>query len=77
MDYTNYSDRENCHRRYFRPFRRSRNGLIFGVCQGISNYTGISVGIVRTLAVISFIVSGFAPIGIIYILLAIFMPTIN
>jgi phage shock protein PspC (stress-responsive transcriptional regulator) len=77
MDYTNYSNKENHHRRNYRPFRRSRNGLIYGVCQGLSNYTGISVGVIRTLAVISLIASGFAPIGVIYILLAIFIPTIN
>lgn len=77
MDYNNYSNDEKYYNRHCRHFRRSRNGLIFGVCQGISNYTGISVGIIRTLTVISLIASGFAPIGVIYIILAIFIPTVN
>lgn len=77
MDYSDYSKDKNYRRHNFRHFRRSSNGLIFGVCQGLSNYTGISVGIIRAITIISFIVSGFAPIGVIYLLLAIFTPTID
>lgn len=74
MNYSDYHD-ERSYRRHSRHFRRSENGLIFGICQGLSNYIGLNVGIIRTIAVISLIVSGFAPIGVIYLLLALFVPT--
>jgi phage shock protein C len=77
MDYSNYSREDNRHRKCYRKFRRSSNGLIYGVCQGISNYTGVSVGLIRTISVITLIVTGFAPIGIIYLLLAVFVPTVD
>lgn len=71
-----YYDEEEYYykRRHNRKLYRSRNGLIFGVCQGLSNYTGISVGLIRFIAILSFVLSGFAPIGIIYLLMAIFLP---
>lgn len=61
-------------RRHRVRLRRSNYGLIFGVCQGLSNYTGISVGLIRLITIITFICSGFAPIGIIYLLLALLVP---
>jgi len=63
------------HRRNRKKLYKSKNGILFGVCQGISNYTAISVGLIRLLVIVSFILSGFAPIGIIYLILAIFLPT--
>jgi len=61
-------------RRGRKKLYRSPNGIIFGVCEGLANYTGISVGVIRFLAIITFIISGFFPIGIIYLLMAIFIP---
>jgi phage shock protein PspC (stress-responsive transcriptional regulator) len=74
MNY-NEEDRYYYSRRHRKKLYRSSNGLIFGVCEGLSNYTGISVGLIRFLAILTFILSGFAPIGIIYLLMAIFTPT--
>lgn len=68
---------------YYKEYRRSRRrarlrrsnyGIVFGVCQGISNFTGISVGLIRLITIITFICSGFAPIGIIYLLMALLIP---
>ncbi|NCD05592.1 MAG: PspC domain-containing protein [Spirochaetia bacterium] len=71
-----YDDEEYYYRkRHRRKLYRSPNGLIFGVCEGLSDYTGISVGLIRFLAIVTFIISGFAPIGIIYLLMAIFIPS--
>mgnify|MGYP003574497368 CR=1 FL=1 len=71
-----YYYREYKRSRYHRKrFRRSNYGIIFGVCQGLSNYTGISVGLIRFISIITFICSGFAPIGIIYLILALLIPT--
>jgi phage shock protein PspC (stress-responsive transcriptional regulator) len=71
MDYYDYY----YHKKRVKHFRRSSNGIIFGVCQGISNYTGISVALIRITAIITFILTGFAPIGVIYLLLALLVPT--
>lgn len=73
MDY--YDNEYYYHKGRSNHFRRSSNGLIFGVCQGLSNYTGISVGFIRVISIITFIITGFAPIGIIYLLLAFLVPT--
>jgi phage shock protein PspC (stress-responsive transcriptional regulator) len=72
-----YYDEEEYYykKRHRKKLYRSSNGLIFGVCEGLSKYTGISVGLIRFLAILTFILSGFAPIGIIYLLMAIFIPT--
>ena len=52
---------------------RSRDGLLFGVCKGIAEYFDFSVGWTRMITVITFLLTGFAPIGIIYIILALMM----
>lgn len=71
-----YDDEEYYYkrRRARKKLTRRAHGLIFGVCEGISDYTGINVGLIRFIMVLSFILSGFAPIGIIYLLLAVFLP---
>lgn len=56
-----------------RTLYRSRNGWLFGVCQGIADYAEISAFWVRLAAVITFFVSGFFPLVLIYIVAAIFM----
>lgn len=61
---------------YRRPrLKRSRHGLIAGVCQGISDWSGIPVGLIRIAAIISLILSGFFPVGLIYVILAIMLPS--
>ena len=54
--------------------RRSRRGLILGVCQGLSNWSGLSVGLIRILALIALFSSGVFPGAFIYLLLAIILP---
>ena len=52
---------------------RSREGVIFGVCRGLANYSEISVFWVRVAVIIGAIVTGFWPMVLIYIMAAIFM----
>lgn len=72
MDFDEY---EYYHKkRHRKKLYRSPYGIVFGVCEGLANYTGINVGVIRFLTIITFIFSGFFPIGIIYLLMAIFIP---
>jgi phage shock protein PspC (stress-responsive transcriptional regulator) len=57
-----------------RRLYRSGNGIIWGVCQGFSDWSGISVGIVRTICVVSFILSGFFPVAFLYAAAALILP---
>lgn len=62
-----------------RSLYRSRGGWIFGVCQGIADYSEIGVTWVRLAVLISTFLSGFWPMVIIYIVAAIFLrpaPTV-
>lgn len=52
---------------------RSRNRIFFGVCRGLADYVNFSVFWTRVLVVIAFLVSGFFPVGAIYLLLALLM----
>ena len=63
-----------------RSLYRSRHGWIFGICQGLADYTGISVTAIRIIFIVFFILSGFFPIVLIYLLAAILMspePMVN
>jgi phage shock protein PspC (stress-responsive transcriptional regulator) len=53
--------------------RRSRDGIIFGVCQGFADWLGIPAWPLRLAAFISFIASGFFPIGALYLIAAFVM----
>jgi phage shock protein C len=52
---------------------RSRDGILFGVCRGLAEYFDISVFWTRVIVVIAFIISGFFPVGVAYILGALLM----
>lgn len=57
-------------------YRRTNGQMIFGVCNGIANYIGIDVSVVRLVAVIL----SFASIGsipLIYLIAAIILPEMN
>lgn len=56
-----------------RRLRRSRNGLLLGVCQGFADWLEIPTWPIRIAVIIAFIVSGFFPIGVLYLGAAIFM----
>jgi phage shock protein C len=55
---------------------RVEEGKVFsGVCAGFSEYLNMDVGLVRVIVVLAFIFSGFFPIVIAYIVLAIILPS--
>lgn len=47
---------------------RSRRGIVMGVCRGIAEYFNFSVFWVRMIAFISFLFTGFWPVGVIYLI---------
>ena len=47
---------------------RSRNGMIWGVCRGLSDYFNLRVGWVRFFALVILLISGIWPIVVIYFL---------
>ena len=53
--------------------RRSRNGILFGVCQGFADWLEIPAWPLRLGVVIAFIASGFWPVGALYLVAAIAM----
>jgi phage shock protein C len=53
---------------------RSRKGMIFGVCQGIADWSGLTAGYVRLALVVLTILTGFFPFGLLYLLAAFFLP---
>ena len=74
-----YNDDYYYETRSYRRYRRNRlhrapEGIIFGVCEGISEWSGIPVGIIRVIAIIAFCSSGFFPVGVLYLLGALFLP---
>ena len=52
---------------------RSRRGMILGVCRGLGEYFDLSVFWLRVITLIAFIVSGFFPVGLGYVILALLM----
>lgn len=56
-----------------RGLYRSRNGILAGVCAGLAEYFDFSVGWTRLFFVIAFILTGFWPIGVAYIVAALMM----
>lgn len=52
---------------------RSRNGIFFGVCRGLADYFDFSAFWMRVICVAAFIVSGFFPVVIAYVLAAMLM----
>ena len=65
--YTSYSA-------YRRRWLRSPDGIIAGVCSGLGRRIGISKGLIRIVTFIAFLTTGFFPVGLAYLLLAIFLP---
>ncbi|MFP4282625.1 MAG: envelope stress response membrane protein PspC [Opitutales bacterium] len=56
-----------------RTLYRSREGMIFGVCAGLAEYSQLSTFWVRFAAVVAVFVSGFWPMILIYLVAAIFI----
>ncbi len=61
-------------RTYKRKLYRSRDGIIWGVCQGLADWLGISVSIIRTICLVTFVLSGFFPIAGFYAVAALVLP---
>lgn len=57
-----------------KKLRRSRDGIIWGVCKGLADWLEIPAGFVRVLFLILLMATGFFPLGLAYILAAIFIP---
>ncbi len=51
-----------------RGLYRSRRGMIFGVCRGVADYLNISVFWTRVLVIIAFMLTGFCPVAVVYVL---------
>jgi phage shock protein C len=52
---------------------RSRNGMIFGVCRGLSDYFDLSLAWIRIGFVVAFAFTLFFPTGLIYLCLALLL----
>lgn len=52
---------------------RSRSGWIFGVCAGLAEYFDMSVFWTRVLTFVTFVLTGFWPVGAIYLVLALLL----
>ena len=53
---------------------RSRNGIIWGVFQGLADWLEVPVSVLRTIAIVTFVLTGFFPLAAIYALAALLMP---
>jgi phage shock protein C len=60
---------------YDRGLYRSRNGIIMGVCRGVGDYLDFSVFWIRAILIILFLISGFWPVVVLYVLAAILMKS--
>jgi phage shock protein C len=56
-----------------RTLYRSRQGWIFGICQGLADYADISVCWVRVGAIGALMITGFWPMFLVYIVAGIFL----
>lgn len=54
-------------------YKNKKNGMIFGVCAGVSEFTGINLIAIRMLAVIGTVLTG-SMVFWIYLLLGIVLP---
>ena len=63
---------QHYNREHSGPYR-SRNGLIFGVCRGLADYFDFSTAGMRVIVVLAFLLTGFYPVGIAYVVAALVM----
>ncbi len=63
----------NAYQQNYRNIYRSRTGMILGVCQGLSNRFDVSVKVIRIIAVLLLLFTGFWPVVIAYLIAAYFM----
>jgi phage shock protein C len=71
-EYKGYRREWECERPC-RVLRRSRRGIVLGVCQGFAEWLGIPAWPLRVAMIIALIATGFYPAGVAYLLAAIIM----
>lgn len=54
--------------------RLSNDKIIWGICSGIAHYLGWDKTIVRILMVLLLLITGFFPVGLLYIIAYFIMP---
>lgn len=50
------------------------DAVLFGVCGGVAKYLGMDSTVVRVLTAITFVLTGFFPIAVIYLVMSFIMP---
>lgn len=65
MSYREYSGTKH--------FYRSEDSILFGVCGGIADYFDFNAWGVRFMLILIFILTGFFPVGIVYLIMAFMM----
>ena len=56
-----------------RGLYRARDGVFLGVCKGIARYFDLSVGVMRAIVILLFLVTGIWPVGLLYLIAAMIM----
>jgi phage shock protein C len=59
---------------YKRLYRSNKDAMIAGVCGGLGEYFNFDPTVVRLLAILLLIVTGFFPVILIYIILSVVIP---
>lgn len=68
-----------CGSRWSRPFEerrrlyRARDGMVLGVCKGLARHFDLSLGLLRAIVVILFLITGIWPVGLLYLIAAMVM----
>lgn len=57
----------------YRGIYRSRGGIIFGVCRGLAEAFDLSTFWIRVAVIVTFVMTGFVPVGVIYLAAALIM----
>lgn len=53
---------------------KSKNKVFFGVCGGLADYFHIDPTVVRLIVLVLLVMTGFFPIGLIYLVAGLIMP---
>lgn len=56
---------------------RSKNKVFLGVCGGLADYLHIDPTVVRLIALVLLVMTGFFPVGLIYLVAGLIMPGPN
>lgn len=56
---------------------KSKNKVFLGVCGGLADYFHVDPTIVRLIALVLLVMTGFFPVGLIYLVAGLIMPDAN